>query len=125
MTSPTKGITTYSIRVSGLRILWHPALRVRGVGRENTMLEKKNDCFYVTHNADKSQDTIVYGLGDVHFDAKGCDRDLLEEHLKQATEDGAGVVQVGDFFDVMNSTGDKRGSKGQLRSDSGIVTGKP
>lgn len=81
------------------------------------MLKIQNDCFQVDHDTDKNNDLIIYGLGDVHFDAKGCDRDLLADHLAQATKEKAGVVQVGDFFDVMNSRDDRRGGKGQLKQE--------
>jgi len=54
---------------------------------------------------------------DVHFDNPKCDRDLYFKHLDQAKELNAGVFCFGDFFCLMQSRRDKRGSKGSIRPE--------
>jgi len=54
---------------------------------------------------------------DVHFDNPKCDRDLYFKHLDQAKEKQAGVFCFGDFFCLMQSRRDKRGSKGSIRPE--------
>ena len=54
---------------------------------------------------------------DVHFDNPKCDRDLYFRHLDQAKESGAGVFCFGDFFCLMQSRRDKRGSKASIRPE--------
>ena len=51
-------------------------------------------------------------LSDVHFDSTECDRKLLTTHLDQAKEIGAPVIIIGDWFDSMRSTGDRRMTHG-------------
>jgi hypothetical protein len=54
---------------------------------------------------------------DIHFDNPKCDRDLYFKHLDQAKESGAGVFCFGDFFCMMQSRKDKRGSKSSIRPE--------
>lgn len=56
-------------------------------------------------------------ISDVHFDSPHCDRKLLTKHLEQAKGHGAGVLCIGDLFDVMQGKNDRRGSKGQVRPE--------
>ena len=51
-------------------------------------------------------------LSDVHFDSPECDRDLLVKHLDQAQAINAPVLIIGDWFDSMRSTGDRRHTHG-------------
>lgn len=54
---------------------------------------------------------------DVHWDNPDCDLRLYEKHLKQAKERGAGVLQFGDTFCVMQGKYDKRSDKSKLREE--------
>lgn len=54
---------------------------------------------------------------DTHWDSTLCDRDLLQRHLDLALERDAIVLDNGDFFDLMQSKHDKRGSKGEIRPE--------
>ncbi len=54
---------------------------------------------------------------DVHYDNPKCDRDLYHKHLDQAKERGAGVFCFGDFFCLMQSRKDRRGSKSDIRPE--------
>ncbi len=51
-------------------------------------------------------------LSDVHYDSTECDRRLLTTHLNLAKEIGAPVIIIGDWFDSMRSTGDRRMTHG-------------
>lgn len=55
--------------------------------------------------------------GDRHWDNPMSDHDLQIKHLKQASEKGAGVIDVGDFFCAMQGKWDKRSSKELLRPE--------
>lgn len=54
---------------------------------------------------------------DVHFDSKGCLRDLWKKHLKQAKEKIAPVFLFGDAFDVMGANRDPRSKPGDIRPE--------
>ncbi len=63
-----------------------------------------------TWNCGKLEHTLH--ISDVHFDSKGCDRDLLKNHLDEIKSCGGSVFIYGDLFDVMGCYQDPR-SKGQ------------
>lgn len=50
-------------------------------------------------------------IADVHFDSPLCDRRLLTRHLDEAKHYAAGIMCVGDWFDVMGGRADPRRSK--------------
>lgn len=54
---------------------------------------------------------------DRHHDNPKCDWSMERRHLDLAMERGAIIVDVGDLFDVMQSKGDRRHTKGQLRKE--------
>lgn len=54
---------------------------------------------------------------DVHHDNIHCNVALETRHLDEATERGAGIIDYGDLFDVMQSSRDKRASKFQIRPE--------
>lgn len=56
-------------------------------------------------------------ISDVHFDNPHCKRGLLKQHLDMAVERNAGIMIVGDWFDVMQSRDDPRRSKASLSPD--------
>jgi len=62
-----------------------------------------------------AQDFLL--IADVHFDNPHCKRGLLRQHLDMAQERGAGILIVGDWFDVMQSRDDPRRSKASLSPD--------
>lgn len=51
---------------------------------------------------------------DVHWDSPECYLKLIHEHLREARETGALVIDNGDFFDAIGGAGDPRGSKGAV-----------
>ena len=53
-------------------------------------------------------------ISDVHFDSPYCDRQLLRRHLEEAKEKDAGVIAIGDLFDLMGGRNDPRRSKTDL-----------
>lgn len=56
-------------------------------------------------------------LSDLHFDHPKCRRDLLEQHLNQAINEGAKILINGDFFCIMQGKYDKRASKQDIRPE--------
>ena len=56
-------------------------------------------------------------LSDLHFDHPKCRRDLLEQHLDQAINEGAKILINGDFFCLMQGKYDKRASKQDIRPE--------
>ena len=56
-------------------------------------------------------------ISDVHFDASKCDRELLDDHLRQAQKKGAAVFIFGDWFDLMQGKWDPRGNYSDLRPE--------
>jgi len=71
--------------------------------------------------AERADSIIIWNCGrlehtlhisDVHFDSKGCDRDLLKKHLDQIKSCDGSVFIYGDLYDVMGCWQDPR-SKGQ------------
>jgi len=54
---------------------------------------------------------------DQHFDSKLCDVSMLHRHYHQARREGAGIIQVGDWFDAMQSADDPRRTKMALKDE--------
>lgn len=54
---------------------------------------------------------------DAHHDSAECVRSLEKAHLEEAVESGALICDFGDIFDVMQGTGDKRGSKSAIKPE--------
>ena len=54
-------------------------------------------------------------LSDVHIDSPYCDRRLLTKHMKEAQNEGAIVLQIGDTFDAMQGPKDPRASLRELK----------
>ena len=54
---------------------------------------------------------------DRHHDSVNCDRELELKHLEQAKEKGALIIDVGDFFDVMQGKFDPRRTYSNLRPE--------
>lgn len=55
---------------------------------------------------------------DAHHDNPKCRQDLEKEHLDQALERGAGILDAGDLFCAMQGKYDKRASKGDIRPEN-------
>jgi len=62
-------------------------------------------------NGEERQLTI-FVCSDAHFDSKECNRTLLKKHLDMAVEKNAAIIILGDWFDAMRSTGDRRMTHG-------------
>jgi len=56
-------------------------------------------------------------LSDLHFDSPHSNHELLRNHLEEARRRRAGVVIIGDFYDIMQSRHDPRRSKGGIRPE--------
>lgn len=61
--------------------------------------------------------TTLLLISDVHFDSVSCERKLLKENLDLAKKKKAIILFNGDFFDMMQSRNDKRGTKSSLRKE--------
>lgn len=55
---------------------------------------------------------------DAHHDNALCRRDIEKRDLDQARERGAGIIDLGDALDLMQSKGDPRSDRSQLRSEN-------
>ena len=55
--------------------------------------------------------------GDVHWDNPKCRRDVEKRHLDLAKERGAGILDVGDLFCLMQGKYDPRASKSDIRAE--------
>jgi hypothetical protein len=55
--------------------------------------------------------------GDRHHDNLHCDQDFEREHLEEAKEKGAGILDVGDMFCAMQGKYDPRSSLESLRPE--------
>lgn len=53
---------------------------------------------------------------DAHTDSSKCRRDIEEEHLQQAVDRDAIIIDLGDALDLMQGVGDRRQCKAHLRS---------
>lgn len=54
---------------------------------------------------------------DHHIDSTHCRRDMIAESMEAACSNGAPIVMIGDFFDVMGCQRDPRSSKKGLRPE--------
>jgi len=63
----------------------------------------------VTHDTAKNLKPLLI-ISDVHWDSPDCDRKLLKKHLDLAKEKQAGILIIGDFFDLMEGRNDMRRS---------------
>jgi hypothetical protein len=82
-------------------------------------LDKTNDIYTSRIKVDrnKSFESWVLTLSDIHFDSKYCDRKLLKRHLDEAKEKDAQIFIFGDLFDCMGGKYDPRSNKGDLRPE--------
>ena len=56
-------------------------------------------------------------MSDCHWDAPECYLKLLHEHLREAKDRNALVIDAGDFYEVISGAGDPRSSKGTIREE--------
>lgn len=68
----------------------------------------------ITANVTANAGATVLFLGDLHLDHPQSDRAGLKRLLDEAVERNAAIVLLGDVFDVMQGTGDRRGTKSGL-----------
>jgi len=54
---------------------------------------------------------------DRHFDSVQCDRDLMKQHLDLAVSRNAIIIDVGDWFDIMQGKYDPRKNYDNLREE--------
>jgi hypothetical protein len=55
---------------------------------------------------------------DRHHDNAYCNQKAEKAHLDLAKERGAGIIDIGDLFDAMNSRPDPRGDRSQVRPEN-------
>ena len=65
----------------------------------------------------KSKMESVLFCSDQHFDSVYCNRAKLKEHLDQAKEGNHRIFFLGDWWDAMQGSSDKRGSKSGVRKE--------
>lgn len=79
---------------------------------------KARNCHFVHVRANGAKWNFrVLLSGDRHIDSASSNLDLQRKHLREAREQGAGVVDVGDVFDAMQGRSDPRRTKGVGRVD--------
>lgn len=83
------------------------------------VLEQKAPHVLVVQDRRVSADWEQWYLlrADAHWDSVHCDRKLYKRHMDQARERDAGIIDVGDLFDLMQGRNDKRGSKSDIRPE--------
>ena len=74
--------------------------------------------FIIEYQLDKNtkQESLLF-CSDQHFDSVHCNRRKLKEHLDQALDGGHKIVFLGDWWDAMQGSRDKRGSKSSVRKE--------
>lgn len=55
---------------------------------------------------------------DRHHDSQQCRQDLEKQHLDQAVERNAVIIDAGDLFDAMQGKDDRRQNKDELRNEN-------
>lgn len=66
---------------------------------------------------ERGEDFWVLLMSDLHWDSPETQLWLLKQHLDQAKERNAIVIDIGDMLDVMGSRWDKRGTHGSVRPE--------
>ncbi len=79
--------------------------------------EIKNDCVVIRMTYQKDWEQWFLLHSDVHYDNKKCERGLLKAHHEEALERNAGIIDFGDFFDVMGGKYDPRSGKADIRPE--------
>jgi hypothetical protein len=79
--------------------------------------EIKNDCVVIRMTYQKDWEQWFLLHSDVHYDNKKCERGMLKIHHDEALEKGAGILDFGDFFDVMGGKYDPRSGKSDIRPE--------
>ena len=68
----------------------------------------------LTAAVDRAAGADVLFLGDLHLDHPHADRAAVKRLLEDARARNAAIALLGDVFDVMQGTGDRRASKSEL-----------
>jgi hypothetical protein len=69
------------------------------------------------NNVKQGWEQWVLLSADRHWDHPMSDHDLQKEHLREADNRGAGILDFGDLFCVMQSNSDKRATKSAIRHE--------
>jgi hypothetical protein len=78
------------------------------------MAAKKNTCPIFTHAMPSGKSQYFLLTSDRHIDSPKSNRRLQKEHMEEAINRGAPIIDLGDMFDAMQGRGDKRSSKSDL-----------
>ena len=68
-------------------------------------------------NTQESWERWFLLVSDVHYDSVDCNRTLLKKHLDLAVKRNAGILSIGDMFDLVGGKGDPRRSKDEIRPE--------
>lgn len=80
--------------------------------------EKRNDTLFIEIDDWKVGSEVSFLLtSDEHWDSKGCNRSRLKRDWQIAKENGWGILQIGDFFDVMGGKYDPRSHMKDVRPE--------
>lgn len=77
-------------------------------------IEAKSKNIHIIYVDDEQEFLLI---SDVHWDNPHCDRELLENHLKEAVKRNAIIIINGDLFCCMQGKADPRRSKDDIRPE--------
>jgi hypothetical protein len=77
-------------------------------------IEAKSKNIHIIHVDDEQEFLLI---SDAHWDNPHCDRELLENHLKEAVKRNAIILINGDLFCCMQGKADPRRSKDDIRPE--------
>jgi hypothetical protein len=81
--------------------------------RPSVVLPKSADfALLIRHTFAKEWSQRYLLIGDAHHDSHECYLKLLKQHLDEARQTNALIIDNGDFFDAIVSANDPRGGKG-------------
>lgn len=84
---------------------------------EIVLPETPEHCLTLKHLINAGFEQEYFLQTDVHYDASDYLRGLHVEHLQEAKRRNAFILDNGDGVDVINSYGDRRGSKSSIRPE--------
>lgn len=76
-----------------------------------------NVCTVWFDNVSKEWEQWILLTSDRHHDSKWCDRELEQRHLEEVVKRNGYIVDVGDFFDMMQGRYDPRRTYRDLRPE--------
>jgi len=74
-------------------------------------------CYTMRLEYEPDWECQVLLVSDIHFDAVGCNRELIRSHLEQAKAKNAPVFLLGDTLDLCQGKKDRRAARHALRPE--------